>query len=208
MLRNSETQFEGIQKILSEFFELTKTANEPRQGGRVLRQREQRRRSEIDLGLKVNFWSVSFRYLTSSIVKAEVRQHALLMLGRINILSPVPDPPDPQVIEEFNANKTGGPSKHIGRLRLDLEGPVRSPWNVKASRCFRKNFNKSRLYRQWPKRLVEEAFLRHIETIRTHYRQQTGRISADAAMERQIRSARRGRVKTVCVRHFVPSASR
>jgi len=121
------------------------------------------------------------------------------MLGRTNISSLVPHPPDPQVIEEFNVNKTGGPSKRIGRLRLDLEGPIRSPWNVRASRCFRKNFNKSQLYRRWPNKLVEEAFLRHIETIRTHYHQQTGRISADAATERQIRSARRSRVRTVCV---------
>jgi len=60
MLRNSEAQFEGIQRILSEFLELTKTANEPREGARVLRQREQRRRAEIDLGLKVRFRSGSF----------------------------------------------------------------------------------------------------------------------------------------------------
>lgn len=130
------------------------------------------------------------------------------MLGRTNASAPVPGPPDPQVIEEFNVNKIGGPSKRIGLLRLDLEGPVRSPWNVEASRCFRNSFNESQLYHQWPDEFIEEAFLRHIETIRVHYNQQTGRISADAAMERQVRSARRSRVKTVCACHLAPSASR
>lgn len=64
MLHNSETQFEGIQRILSEFLELSKTANEPRQRERPLRQREQRRRTEIDLGLKVGFLArLSFEIL-------------------------------------------------------------------------------------------------------------------------------------------------
>ena len=130
------------------------------------------------------------------------------MLGRTDTSPLVPNPPDPQIIEQFNINDTGGPSKRIGRLRLDLEGPVRSPWNVRAARCFRKNFNKSQLYRKWPNKLVEEAFLRHIETIRTHYFQQTGRVPANTAMERQIRSARRSRVKTVCPFHLILSASR
>ena len=211
MLRDSAMRFEGIQKMLSEFLERSEMANKPlspQQRARPRRQREQRRRTAIDLGLKVSFLVHFFRHLTSEAVKAEVRQHALLMLGRTDTSSPVPGPPDPQIIEQFNVEKIGGPSKRIGGLRLDLQGPVRSPWNVMASRCFRENFNKSQLYRQWPDKLVEEAFLRHIETIRTHYHQQTGRVSADAITERQVRSARRSRVKTVCSSHPVPSASR
>lgn len=121
------------------------------------------------------------------------------MLGRTNNSSPIPDPPEPRVIEEFNVHGTGGPSKRLGRLRLDLDGSVRSPWNMKAGQRFRKSFNKSQLYRRWPNDLVEEAFLRHIETIRTNYYKQTGRVPASTTAERQIRSARRSRVKTVSI---------
>ena len=119
------------------------------------------------------------------------------MLGRVDNSSPIPDPPEPHVIEVYNVNKTGGPSRHRGRLRLDLNGPVRSPWNVKAAVCFRKNFTKSVLYRRWPNDLVEEAFLRHIETIRINYYQQIGRVPASVTLDRHIRSARRSRMKTV-----------
>jgi hypothetical protein len=126
-----------------------------------------------------------------------VRQHALLMLGRADGSSPVPDPPPPQTIERFNIQQVNGPSERLGQLRLDLDGPVRSPWNVKAARCFRKNFNGSQLYRQWPNEIIEEAFLRHTETIRTHYHRQIGRVSSSTALDRRIRSSRRSRVKTV-----------
>lgn len=130
-------------------------------------------------------------------MKAEVRQHALLMLGRADRSSPVPDPPPPHIIEQFNLKQARGPSKRLGRLRLDLEGPVRSSWNVKAARCFRKNFNKSQLYRQWPNGVIEEAFLRHTETIRTHYYQQIGRVSPGTTLDRKVRSSRKSRMKTV-----------
>lgn len=130
-------------------------------------------------------------------MKSDVRRHAILMLGRADNSSPIPDPPGPDVIEEFNIRNTGGPSKLLGELRLDLDGPVRSPWNVKAAKCFRKNFQKSKLYRRWPDDLVEEAFLRHVETIRTNYYRQIGRVLPSATLDRQIRSARRSRLKTV-----------
>ena len=126
------------------------------------------------------------------------------MLGRISTSSPVPAP---QVIEEFNVNEIGGPNKLSEQLRLDLEGPVRSPWNVKAPRCFRESFNRSEMYHKWPDNVIAEAFLRHIETIQTHYRQQTGRISMEETMDRRIRSARRSREKTVCAFCHVPFAS-
>jgi hypothetical protein len=134
-------------------------------------------------------------------MKADVRQHALLMLGRANNLSSIPGPPEPHIVEGYNVNKTGGPSKRRGRLKLDLDGPVRSPWNVRAAVCFRKDFNKSGLYRSWPNDLVEEAFLRHIETIRVNYHRQIGRVPASTVSERQIRSARRSRVKTVSLHY-------
>ena len=129
------------------------------------------------------------------------------MLGRTNKSSPIPEPPEPRLIEEFNAKRTGGPSKRLGRLRLDLDGPVRSPWNMRAARCFRRNFNKSELYRRWPNDLVEEAFLRHVETIRISYHKQIGRVPASAALERQIQSARRSRMKTVSPRSLCIAAS-
>ena len=126
-----------------------------------------------------------------------MRQHALLMLGRKNGFSPVPDPPSPRAIERFILKQARGPRKRLGQLRLDLEGSVRSPWNVKAARCFRKSFNKSQLYHQWPDEMIEEAFLRHTETIRTHYHQQSGHISPSTISDRKIRSSRKSRMKTV-----------
>jgi len=126
------------------------------------------------------------------------------MLGRTDRSSLVPDPPPPHVIEQFNLKQVHGPSKRLGRLRLDLDGPVRSPWNVKAAQRFRKNFNKSRLYHQWPNEIIEEAFLRHTETIRAHYHQQIGRVSSSTTLDRSIRSSRKSRLNTVGV---TPSAS-
>ena len=209
MLRNSETQFEEIGRILCEFLEHSQTMNRPRQRARALQQpRERRRRTAIDPGLRVGLPPLAFyEHLTNNTMKAQVRQHALLMLGRINTSSLVPAPPDPQLIEEFDANESGGPNEGSGQFRLDLEGSVRSPWNMKAAQCFRESFNKSELYRKWPDDIIEEAFLRHIETIRTHYRQQTGRISTEETMDRRIRSARRSRAKTVGVICSLPSAS-
>ena len=209
MLRNSETQFEEIGRILCEFLEHSQTVNRPRQRAPALQQpRERRRRTAIDPGLRVGLPPLAFyEHLTNNTTKAQVRQHALLMLGRINTSSLVPAPPDPQLIEEFDANESGGPNEGPGQFRLDLEGSVRSPWNMRAAQCFRESFNKSELYRKWPDDIIEEAFLRHIETIRTHYRQQTGRISTEETMDRRIRSARRSRAKTVGVICSLPSAS-
>ena len=128
-----------------------------------------------------------------------MRKHALLMLGRANKSSPIPEPPESRIIEQFNTNKTGGPSEELGTLRLDFNGPIRSPWNLRAAQCFHETFTRSQLYQQWSREDVEEAFLRHIETIRTNYYKQVGRIPARTALENQIRSARRSRLKTVSV---------
>lgn len=210
MLQNSATQLQRIQEILSEFLEATQA--EGADGAELLphqtrphQPREPRHRTKIDLGLKVStlFLLGIYRSKRRVTAKAEVRQHALLMLGRDKKSSPVPDPPEPQVIAQFNLEKTRGPSKRLGQLRLDLDGPVRSPWNVKAAQCFRKNFNKSQLYRRWPNDLIEEAFLRHTETIRAKYHQQIGHVSADAIRDSRIRSSRRSRLKTVNVTSFV-----
>lgn len=103
------------------------------------------------------------------------------------------------MIEQFNLKQIRGPSKRLGRLILDLDGPVRSPWNIRAAQCFRKNFNRSQLYNRWPNDLIEEAFLRHIETIRAQYHRQIGRVSASTALDRRIRSSRKSRLKTVNV---------
>ena len=118
-----------------------------------------------------------------------MRQHALLMLGRSDRSLPVPDPPQPREIEQFALGRSRGPSKRLGRLKLDLDGPVRSPWNVKAARQFRKSFNKSQLYCEWPNETIEEAFLRHTETIRAHYHQQIGRVSPSTISDRRVRSS-------------------
>jgi hypothetical protein len=63
ILRDSAAQFEEIQKTLSEFLERSKAVDEPQspvRKTRLHRQREQRRRTEIDLGLKVRSPSASF----------------------------------------------------------------------------------------------------------------------------------------------------
>lgn len=85
----------------------------------------------------------------------------------------------------------------MGKLRLDLEGPIRSQWNLKAARRFRKHFQQSGIYPTWPDADIEGTFLRHTETIRSHYQQQTGEISRRGIYERNDKSARRRRVITV-----------
>ena len=119
------------------------------------------------------------------------------MLGRPDKKSPVPNPPSSRRIARFVEHGGCGPGEDLGQLRLDLDGPVRSPWNRQAARCFRRNFQKSGLYRSWPKSLIEEAFLRHTITIRSHYYQQMGVMMDPAATERRVRCARKNRLNTV-----------
>lgn len=119
------------------------------------------------------------------------------MLGRDDKTKEVPPPPSPDRIKAFLETGERGPSGKPGKLRLDLEGPTRSPWNKKAALCFRRNFRKSGLYGHWPKDDVEEAFLRHTETIRSHYQRQTGDLSEDDILLRRTRLARKNRLQKV-----------
>lgn len=120
-----------------------------------------------------------------------------MLLGRQNRHSPVPPPPTQAVIRSFNEIGRGGPNGEPGELRLDLEGPIRSPWNKKAARRFRKHFQRSGLYPSWPDAGIEAAFLRHTETIRSHYRQQMGKLTQRDINERSDRVSKRRRVVTV-----------
>lgn len=126
------------------------------------------------------------------------------MLGRPNGKAPVPEPPSLDDLEYFNETGKRGPSRNIGELRIDIAGPVRSAWNRTAARRFRKTFRKTQMYHCWPKKDVEEAFLRHVETIRSHYHQQNGSVSVDEVDFRRARAARRSRLKTV--RKLPPSS--
>ena len=119
------------------------------------------------------------------------------MLGRSCGKAPVPEPPSPDELEYFDETGRRGPSKKIGKLRIDIAGPVRSTWNRKAAQRFRRTFQKTGIYSCWPSQDIEEAFLRHIETIRSHYHQQTGSVSTEEAAFRRSRAARRSRLKTV-----------
>jgi len=130
-------------------------------------------------------------------VQRGVRKHSLVLLGRENNKSPVPLPPDPVTIREFNETGKGGPKGRPGELRLDLEGPVRSSWNQCAARRFRRHFRRSGLYPEWPKSDIETAFLRHTETIRSHYQKDKGEITTFDLAERSDRAAKRNRLNTV-----------
>ena len=119
------------------------------------------------------------------------------MLGRKTKQSPVPPPPEPETIRVFNETGRGGPSGQPGKLRLDLEGPIRSPWNKLAARSFRKHFRQCGLYADRPKEDIEEAFLRHTETIRSHYRRDKGTITLQEVIDRNDRASRKNRVNNV-----------
>lgn len=58
MLRNSATQTEGIQQLLSEFLQSPQAGEEPgsQQRTRTRRPQERQRRAELDLRLKVGFF--------------------------------------------------------------------------------------------------------------------------------------------------------
>ena len=155
-------------------------------------------------------WTVGCRYgPTYSLLpfshfsQADVRRHALLMLGRTNSDSLVPEPPFPDEIEHFDETGEGGPSDEVGELRVDVCGPVRSAWNKVAAQQFRRAFQKSHPYSCWREEDVEEAFLRHMETIRSHYRKQNGSVPASEVNYKQSRAARRARLKTVRILPFV-----
>jgi hypothetical protein len=200
MLQQSITQYASFREILRCSLEKVQAYSEPEDLGldrptcspRPLRLRT---RTKIDRQLKVRSCSVLAPLLHES--QADVRRHALLMLGRANGKAPVPEPPSPDDIEYFNETGKRGPSKQFGKLRIDITGPVRSAWNRKAAHRFRKTFQKAQLYSCWPKEDIEEAFLRHVETIRSHYREQNGSIPTDGADSRRARAARRSRLKTV-----------
>ena len=120
-----------------------------------------------------------------------------MLLGRTDKRSPVPPPPEPERIQTFNETGRGGPKGQPGKLRLDLEGPIRSSWNKRAARCFRKHFQQCGLYADWPKEDIEAAFLRHTETIRSHYQRDKGTITLQDVVERNDRASRNNRVKAV-----------
>lgn len=130
-------------------------------------------------------------------MQREVRQHSLALLGRVDKRSPVPPPPEAETIRRFNETGKGGPKGQKGMLRLDLLGPIRSPWNKRAARCFRKHFLACGLYTNWPKADIETAFLQHTITIRSHYQQQEGEVTQQDVDERNDRAARKNRMNTV-----------
>ena len=127
--------------------------------------------------------------------KRHVREHSLVVLGRKDKTEKVPRPPSSDRIRTFLETGRKGPNGKPGKLRLDLEGPIRSPWNKRAAICFRRNFRKSGLYGHWPKEDVEEAFLRHTETIRSQYRRQVGDFTERDLILRRSRSARKIRLQ-------------
>ena len=118
----------------------------------------------------------------------------------------VPEPPSEDELASYNESKRRGPSKQPGRWRLDLTGPKRSPWNLRAVRIFRRNFLKSKLYGDWPPEDVERALFVHMETLRSRYRQQKGERSLDEYRLQKIKAARRSRLQTVRTA-FAPSLS-
>ena len=126
-----------------------------------------------------------------------------MLLGRKDKHSPVPPPPGPEAIRRFNETGRGGPKGEPEKLRLDLEGRTRSPWNKQAARCFRESFQRSGLYANWPKADIETSFLRHTETIRSHYLRGKGAITQHDISERNDKASRRNRlnnVRTVLIR--------
>lgn len=140
---------------------------------------------------------IAWRSLTHSILQRDVRQHSLVLLGRDDKRKPVPPPPEAETIRRFNETGKGGPKGQPGRLRLDLLGPIRSPWNKRAARCFRRHFQACGLYANWPKHDIEAAFLQHTITIRSHYQQQEGKTTKQEVYERNDRAAKKNRMNTV-----------
>lgn len=196
VITNSEAKyqdtFEALQKVASI---LRKSREEPTETKSNLKARP---KSSIPLELKVNFLGCPIvGSCAHTITQRGVRTHSLILLGRERNKSPVPPPPDPVTIQRFNETGKGGPKGKPGELRLDLEGPVRSLWNQRAARCFRKHFQRSGLYPEWPKSDIEGAFLRHTETIRSHYQKDKGTITPFDLAERSDRAAKRNRLNTV-----------
>lgn len=130
-------------------------------------------------------------------MQRDVRRHSLLLLGRKDRKSQVPAPPHSEAIKRFNQTGEGGPEAKSGLLRLDLEGPVGSTWNLYAARCFREHFLKSGLYKRWPEQAIETAFLRHTLTIRSHYLRQRGAVTDHDLSTRRVKAARRTRLRAV-----------
>ena len=157
-------------------------------------QDRQSRASSVDLKVSQPLWRVTW---LTFLCKREIREHSLVLLRRENKRSPVPPPPEPETIRIFNETGRGGPKGQPGKFTLDFEGPIRSPWNKRAARCFRKHFRQCGLYADWPKKDIEEAFLRHTETIRSHYRRDRGTITLQEVVERNDKASRNNRVNNV-----------
>ena len=109
----------------------------------------------------------------------------------------VPDPPEEDELTAYNESKRGGPCRKPGQWRLDLLGPKKSPWNLRAVRIFRRNFLKSKLYGEWPKEDIERALFVHMDTLRARYGRQKGEISFDEYNQQKIKAARKSRLQTV-----------
>jgi len=197
VVTNNESKYQDVMGALRKVASvLRESREEPRE---TRSDPKARAKSTVPLELKVKFLWCLIRLYAQIIVQREVRKHSLILLGREKNKSPVPPPPDPVTIQKFNETGKGGPKGRPGELRLDLEGPVRSPWNLCATRCFRKHFRRSGLYPEWSKSDIETAFLRHTETIRSHYQRDKGEITSFDLAERSYRAAKRNRLNTVRV---------
>lgn len=193
VVANNETKYQAVIGVLQQAFHRLQEPQEASTAAGDGSKARSSRRSPLELKVR----GLTEMFYDSYTWQREVRRYSLELLGRKNKKSPVPPPPDPDVIQRFNETGKGGPRGEPGKLRLDLLGPIRSPWNKRAARCFRQHFRRGGLHAKWSKRDIEAAFLQHTNTIRSHYRRQKGEITQQDLDERNDKASKKNRVDTV-----------
>ncbi|KAG1881313.1 hypothetical protein F4604DRAFT_1578180, partial [Suillus subluteus] len=129
----------------------------------------------------------------------EVREHAMLMLGRETKNDLLPLPPDGAEIAQFVMVKRGGPTAE--NFRLEFGKTHLTPWNKKAAKVFARSFIESGQYTSDDKDAIETSFRTHIKTLCSHYQAQVRTTNAmppsQQIIDHRQNAARRARRKTL-----------
>lgn len=86
----------------------------------------------------------------------------------------LPSPADESAVKRYNKHRDIQAGPQLYPLRLDVYGPLSSPWNKRAANIFCQDLRQnSHLYRQLPEAsdtLIKETFTTHIRYLRRLYK--------------------------------------
>jgi hypothetical protein len=99
--------------------------------------------------------------------QAEVRLHALELLGQRNSDVPWTNVPSLREVEHFDRTKGDGPSAED--FRPDLAASLASPWNKRVIQVFAEDFVAKPYFTSKDEALIRKVFKTHLVTLKARY---------------------------------------